>query len=136
VSVRGCFCGDGSEANDLETSLVAAGDSDAEFLGETVAEIFREAVVEVARAGEGRVLDDERSGSRDGDQQPDEGRKSKAAERAEFEPEGVGRKEVMDDGEGKDEDEGREGGHGDERDIDGAMQLLAGAAVFAARCAS
>ncbi len=110
-------------------ALVAAGDSDPQLFGKTVAEIFRQAVMEIARSGEGCVLDHERRGSGDGDDEPDQGREGKAAERADLKPEGVRRTEVVDDGKGKDEDDGRDRGQGDQSDIDGAMKLLAGAAV-------
>ena len=64
-----------------------AGDADAEFFGDAVAEIFRQAVVELLGSGEGGVLDHQRRRSGDGDDEPDQGREGKAAERAELKPE-------------------------------------------------
>jgi hypothetical protein len=111
--------------------LVTAGDPHPQFLGKTIAEILREAVVEVASSTEGNAFDDERGWSGNGDDEPDQGRKSEAAEGTELKQEGIGRAEVMNDGKGKDEDKCGDRGQDDQSDIDGAMNLLPRTAVRA-----
>ncbi len=108
---------------------MAAGDSDPQLLRETVAEIFREAVVKFARSAEGSVFDDEWRRGGNGDDEPDQGGEGEATEGAELKIESMWRAEVMNDGEGEDEDDGRDRGYGNQRDIDGAMKLLPRTAV-------
>jgi len=108
-----------------------AGDLDPKLFGETVAEIFGEAVVEISRSGHGRVFDNERRRSGDGDGEPYQGRKGESAESTELEQKRVRRTEVVDDGKGEDEDNCRYRGQGDEGDVDGAMKFLPGTAMIA-----
>jgi len=111
--------------------LVAAGDSHPKFFRKMIKEIFREVVAEVARPVQGSVLDDERRRRRDGDDEPDQGGEREATERAELKPESVRRAEMMDHGKGEDKDECGDRGQGDQRDVDGAMELLPRTAVGA-----
>ena len=87
--------------------------------------------MEIARSEHGRVLDDERGGSGDGNDEPDQGRESKTAERTKLKPKSIGRAEVVDDGKGKDEDDGGNRGQRDEGDVNCAVQLLPRTAVGA-----
>ena len=87
--------------------------------------------MKVARSADGRVLDDERSRSGNGDDKPDQSREGEAAKRTELKPEGVRRTEVVDDGKGKDEDDCGERSQRNESDVDGAMELLPRTAVDA-----
>ncbi len=114
-----------------ESSESVAGNLDPKFFGETVAEVFRQTVVEISSSGDGGILDDERSRSGDSNREPDQGGEGESAERADLKQKSMRRAEVMDDGEGEDEDDCRDRGQGDEGDVDGAMKLLPGPAVIA-----
>lgn len=85
--------------------------------------------MKITSAREGCILHYQWRRSGDSHDEPHQGRECEAAERAELKPECVRRTEVMDDGEGEDEDNRGNRSQGDERHVYGAMKFLPGKAV-------
>jgi len=111
--------------------LVAAGDSYPELFWKAFAEIFGQTIMEISRSGHGRIFDDERRGSDESYDEPDESRNCKATESTKLKPHRMRWAEVVDYGKGKHKDNCRKRRHGNESDVDGAMKLLPRATVNA-----
>lgn len=110
---------------------MAAGDSNPQFFGNSLAEMFRQAVMKIARSGKCCVFHHERRRSSDGNTQPYKGGDGKAAKRAKLKPQGVWRAKVMHYRESKNKGDGGNGGQRDQSNVNGAMKLLSRPAVDA-----
>jgi len=99
--------------------------------GNSLANLWGQLFLDTARPHLGDVMNHDRRRGGEGYDEPDQTRESKSCERNEFEQMGIGWIEVAYRPEGDQEDYRRDAGDNDQSDVDGAMQALARAAMWA-----
>src|SRR5450755_1469858 len=110
-------------------SSLRAGNFQAEFFGQALADFRGQAVVDAARAQFGGVDHRHGCGCRDCHSQPDQGGKRESHQRGQFQPKGMPGIEMEDHAKRHQEDRARKRGQGDQREVNIAMQVLARTAV-------
>src|SRR5579864_771193 len=128
-----CFAAPSSQMLTPEPWHLGSGDFDAKFFRQPLPDLFRQPVMHASRAFLSRVEHGYRGGGGYCYSEPNQSGKRESKKRRNLQQERVPRAKVMNHCEGQEKHSRGNGSQGNQPHVDHAMNLLAAAAVFAAR---